>query len=149
MVASRTVLRTPASTHVVRCERCKLPVVSRHAILRVVRKNGQRGGCRRHCLAPAFPLLLSRQRALCSPPVLAPACAPWGVRERVKLNGRPHARIMKMKKFALGPCDNMTSFDTLYRFTSTSTSQPLTLPRPLGLVFARLRLMTSQVTDVR
>ena len=36
-----------------------------------------------------------------------------------------------------------------YRFTSTSTSQPLTLPRPLGLVFLRLRLMTSQVTDVR
>ena len=31
----------------------------------------------------------------------------------------------------------------------TSTSQPLTLPRPLGLVFVRLRLMTSQVTDVR
>ena len=42
----------------------------------------------------------------------------------------------------------MTSFDTLYRFTSTSTSTS-TLPRPLGLVFARLRLMTSQVTDVR
>ena len=45
-------------------------------------------------------------------------------------------------------CDNVTSFDTLHRFTSTSTPQPLTLPQPLGLVFARLRLMTSQVTDV-
>ena len=31
-------------------------------------------------------------------------------------------------------CDNVTSFDTSHRFASTSASQPLTLPRPLGLV---------------
>ena len=42
-------------------------------------------------------------------------------------------------------CIHMKTFD----FYDIYSSQPLTLPRPLGLVYVRLRLMTSQVTDVR
>ena len=82
--------------------------------------------------------LLNMKQGLCE------SLSDWQLKES---DIRPR-EIPSPKDSVFLACDNMTSFDTLYRFTSTSTSQPLTLPRPLGLVFVRLRL-TSQVTDVR